>query len=137
MSRNRLYSTILVACVGGFIWLWMQYPPDLSSSARESGACLVKNITGVPCPSCGTTRSVFELLDGNILTSIQWNPMGILVLLIMVISPFWILSDFLFKRESFLRFYGQAEKQLQSKWFAIPAIGLVIANWGWNILKGL
>jgi hypothetical protein len=111
-----------------------QHPAFLSG---ENHTCLIKTISGVPCPSCGTTRSVFELLDGHLINSLQWNPMGIIVLLIMVTSPIWIFFDLLFKKESFLRFYGQAENHLKSKWIAIPAIGLVVINWIWNICKGL
>ena len=137
MSRNRLYTIVLLACMGGSIWLWIQNSQNVLTRAGETGTCLIKTITGVQCPSCGTTRSVFELLDGHLINSLQWNPMGIIVLLIMVSSPIWILIDLLFKKESFLRFYGRAENHLKSKWIAIPAIGLVIINWIWNICKGL
>jgi hypothetical protein len=78
-----------------------------------------------------------ELLDGHPISSLQANPIGIIVLLIMIISPLWILTDVLFKKESFLHYYGLAENCLKSKWIAIPAIGLVIINWIWNICKGL
>jgi hypothetical protein len=137
MSRSRLYTIILLACTGGFIWLWIQNSRDLIGQTVDTSTCLFKTITGVPCPSCGTTRSVFELLDGHLISSLQWNPMGIIVLLIMIISPVWILTDVLFKKETFLRCYGLAENYLKSKWIAIPAIGLVIINWVWNICKGL
>ncbi len=137
MSRNRLYPIVILACTMGSIWLWIQSTQSLSSITGETSTCLIKSISGVPCPSCGTTRSIVELLDGNVITSLQWNPMGIIVLLIMVTSPIWIFFDLLFKKESFLRFYGQAENHLKSKWIAIPAIGLVVINWIWNICKGL
>lgn len=137
MSRNRLYTIVLLACAVGSIWLWIQRSGNVLAQAGEASPCLIKSITGVPCPSCGTTRSVFELLDGHLISSLQWNPMGIIVLLIMFISPVWILSDLLFKKESFLRYYSRAENHLKSKWIAIPAIGLVVVNWVWNICKGL
>ena len=137
MSRSRLYSIVLLACTGGSIWLWIQSSGNLLSQSGETSPCLIKTLTGVPCPSCGTTRSVFELLDGHLISSLQWNPMGIMVLAIMVISPLWILVDLLFKKESFLRYYSRVENQLKSKWIAIPAIGLVVVNWIWNICKGL
>ena len=137
MSRSRLYTIVLLACTVGFIWLCVQNSRKLLAQTEETSTCLIKTITGVPCPSCGTTRSIFELLDGHVISSLQWNPMGLIVLLIMVISPFWIIADMLFKKESFLRFYSLAEKQLQSKWIAIPAIGLVLVNWVWNICKGV
>ena len=137
MTRNRLYLIDMLTCLLGSTYLWIQKANILPALSGESDTCLIKSISGVPCPSCGTTRSILELLDGHFITSLQWNPMGLIVLLIMVISPVWILIDLLFKKESFLRFYGRAENQLKSKWIAIPAIGLVIINWIWNICKGL
>ncbi len=137
MSRSRLYTVVMLACAVGSTWLWIQSASLLPALTGDNSTCLIKSISGVPCPSCGTTRSILELLDGHFITSLQWNPMGLIVLLIMVISPVWILIDLLFKKESFLRFYGRAENQLKSKWIAIPAIGLVIINWIWNICKGL
>ena len=137
MSRSRLYTVVMLACAVGSTWLWIQSASLLPALTGDNSTCLIKSISGVPCPSCGTTRSILELLDGHFITSLQWNPMGIIVLLIMVTSPIWILIDLLFKKESFLRFYGRAENQLKSKWIAIPAIGLVVINWIWNICKGL
>lgn len=137
MSRNRLYTIVLLACAGGSLWLWIQNSRHLLAQNGETSACLIKTLTGVPCPSCGTTRSIFELFDGHVMSSLQWNPMGIMVLLIMVISPVWILLDLLLRKDSFLRCYSRAEKQLQSKWIAMPAMGLVVFNWVWNICKGL
>ncbi len=137
MSRSRLYTVVMLACAVGSTWLWIQSASLLPALTGDNSTCLIKSISGVPCPSCGTTRSILELLDGHFITSLQWNPMGLIVLLIMVISPVWILIDLLFKKESFLRFYGRAENQLKSKWIAIPAIGLVVINWIWNICKGL
>ena len=137
MSRNRLYLIVMLACLLGSTYLWIQKTNILPALSGESDTCLIKSISGVPCPSCGTTRSVVELLDGQFISSLQWNPMGIMVFLIMVISPLWIIADMIFKKESFLRFYSRTEYHLKSKWIAIPAIGLVIINWIWNICKGL
>ncbi len=137
MSRSRLYTVVMLACAVGSTWLWIQNASLLPALTGDNSTCLIKSISGVPCPSCGTTRSILELLDGHFITALQWNPMGIIVLLIMVISPVWILLDMLFKKESFLRYYSRAENHLKSKWIAIPAIGLVIINWIWNICKGL
>ncbi len=44
---------------------------------------MVKNITGSPCPSCGTTRAIQLLLNNDWMASLQMNPFGILVALMM------------------------------------------------------
>ncbi|WP_394334131.1 DUF2752 domain-containing protein [Kordia jejudonensis] len=97
----------------------------------------MKNITSIPCPSCGTTRSVISLIQGNFFTAITINPLGFFVGMILVIAPFWILIDVITKRSSLFSFYRKIETYLQKKMYAIPLIVLIIINWIWNITKGL
>jgi hypothetical protein len=99
--------------------------------------CLIKNVTGFPCPSCGTTRAVELLLQGKVRESLVANPFGILVTLIMVLVPFWILFDLIFKKETFYIYYKKIEETLKIKWLAAVLIALVILNWIWNIYKGI
>jgi hypothetical protein len=103
----------------------------------EPGICLFKQVTDVPCPSCGSTRSVLSVLHGDFAGALLWNPFGIIILGILLVCPLWILFDVLFKRDSLHHFYLRTELFLKRKWVAIPAILLVLLNWIWNILKGL
>lgn len=43
--------------------------------------CPMVIVTGLPCPGCGMTRSVFYLLTGRVTESIQIHPMGIIVVM--------------------------------------------------------
>ncbi len=100
--------------------------------------CLVKHVTGIPCPSCGTTTAMVELVHGNILSSLLINPFGVLMTIALIIFPVWIIADLLRKQESFFRFYRWLETLLnQHRWFSVPAVLVVIMNWIWNISKGL
>ncbi len=54
--------------------------------------CMVRRSTGHPCPTCGSTRLVLSLFQGNIVGAIQINPfvfaalvVGALLLLIRVV----------------------------------------------------
>jgi len=98
---------------------------------------LFKRVTGVPCPSCGTTRSVLSILKGDVLEGILWNPFGIIIIFILFIFPVWIISDVLGRKDTLFNVYNQTELFLKRKWIAIPAILLVLVNWIWNIVKGL
>lgn len=42
--------------------------------------CPMVIVTGLPCPGCGMTRSVFYLLTGHVSESIYIHPMGIVVI---------------------------------------------------------
>lgn len=41
--------------------------------------CLLKFLFGVPCPACGTTRSLLALLRLDFDSYIHYNPLGILL----------------------------------------------------------
>ena len=41
--------------------------------------CGVKMMIGVPCPGCGLVRSFVVLFHGDIVESIYFNPMGIVI----------------------------------------------------------
>jgi hypothetical protein len=98
---------------------------------------MIKNVSGFPCPSCGTTRAVQLLFNGDFTASILTNPFGIIVSGSMLFLPFWIVFDVLLKKQSFYDFYNKMESILKRKKTAIPLIIIVILNWIWNINKGL
>lgn len=134
MNKNKLYFFILGACLLGYCWLF--YTMNKIEDANFS-VCLFKNATNIPCPSCGTTRAVAQIAKGHLFLSIFINPFGIIVALIMVISPVWIVSDLLFKKDSFYQFYKKTEQIISKKYIAVILILLVLLNWYWNIKKGL
>lgn len=134
MSKKKIYSIVLMACLSGFIYLFFN---SFYSKHIHFSLCIFKNVTGIPCPSCGTTRAIQLILKGNITESLYMNPFGIIVVLLMIIAPLWILYDVIDKKNSFLFFYKKAEEIIRIKWISIVLIGLVLLNWIWNIYKKL
>ncbi|NVN96229.1 MAG: DUF2752 domain-containing protein [Bacteroidetes bacterium] len=137
MNRGKLFSILLLACTAGYIWLAITLYNNRISATPKYGICIIKTITNIPCPSCGSTRAVLSFLNGDILASLYWNPIGIILIAIMLISPFWILFDVIIKKSSLLIFYNRTEFFLRKKWVVISAILLILANWIWNIYKEL
>jgi hypothetical protein len=136
-SRSKLYSLILIACFAGYFWLAFSYYNSGNSVSYEPGICLMKEITGIPCPSCGSTREIISIIHGDAGEFFHWNPLGLVTLFIMITVPFWILYDVMMRKESMFIFYKKNELILRRKWISIPLIMLVIINWIWNIYKGL
>lgn len=134
MPKKRIYAIVLIACLSGFVYLFFN---TFYNEKSPFGLCIFKNVTGIPCPSCGTTRAIQFILQGKIIESLYMNPFGIIVVTLMTIAPFWILYDVIFKKESFLLFYKKSEETIRTKWLSIVLIFLVIINWIWNIYKGL
>jgi hypothetical protein len=134
MSKNRLYTTVLVACFFGFLYIGYHLT---SLVTPNFGFCLIKKTTGIPCPSCGATRAVLLLLQGDLAASLQMNPLGMVIAISMLLIPFWMVFDLLSKKESFFTWYTKIERLLKQKRIALPLLFLVILNWIWTLYKGL
>ncbi|WP_255323803.1 DUF2752 domain-containing protein [Capnocytophaga stomatis] len=96
-----------------------------------------KHITDIPCPSCGTTRSVVSFFEGNFVKSFYLNPLGILASLFLLIAPLVLLYDLVFRKTLFYQMYIKSEEYLKKAYVYIPLIFLILLNWIWNIQKGL
>lgn len=131
--RSRLYITTGIVCFIGIIWLLLDY----YASANVT-LCPVKLVTGYPCPSCGTTRSISALFNGQLKEAFMINPFGIVSSIIIMAVMLLMLLDLVTKRDYYHKLYNQVEKFLQQhKAFSAILVILVILNWAWNISKGL
>jgi len=136
LNRNKLYSILFTACIVGYIWIYFISEKQFTEN-NSVNACLIKHLTNIPCPSCGSSRSVISLLNGDFIVALNFNPIGFIVALIMLVAPVWIIMDIIKKTNSLFNFYLKTENYLKRLKIAIPLILLVIINWIWNITKGL
>ena len=132
IRKGRLYSIIIIACFAGYIWIYFGLS---NSSISKNQVCLIKKITDIPCPSCGTTRSIISILKGNYADSII-NPLGYIVFMIMLLAPVLIIYDILFKKQSLFNYYNRIEVIFKNPKYSAVFIFLMILNWIWNITKG-
>jgi hypothetical protein len=136
VKRNKLYLFILSAAAIGYIWLCWNYN-NYNTQRAVSGIniCLFKRITGLPCPSCGTTRSVLSISHMHLADALYYNPIGFIIALGLGLLPVWVLADTISSKSSFHKFYMNAEIVVRKKWVAAFLILLVAGNWIWNIYK--
>ncbi len=132
----QFYGLVLLLTAAGWGWLLLsQHLPGMQESTGT--VCLIKKVSGIPCPSCGSTRSLQHLFAGHIPEAIATNPLGLILAVLLIVVPAWIGKDLLAKSDSFYRAYKKTEQGIRQRKIAIPLILLVTANWIWNIFKGL
>ena len=136
-GRKKFYTILSLTCLGGYIWLIFSLLSYKSGRVGNLDLCLFKNVTDIPCPSCGSTRSVIALTHADFRGAALLNPMGFIIAFVMAVSPFWLLFDLAFKKDSFYKFYCRIEEYLRKPFIAVPLVALVVINWIWNISKGL
>ncbi len=125
---------MLIACITGYIWLYFNFN---TNEIKTDTVCFIKHATNIPCPSCGSTRSVLSLIKGDFDKALMINPLGYILVAIMLLLPIWIFIDVVLNKKTLLDFYKKSESYLQRPQYSIPLILLVIINWIWNITKGL
>lgn len=126
----------LLLCLAGYAWIFFNLYHH-SSNESLINACMFKNITGIPCPSCGTTRGILLLINFDFIDAFMTNPFSYIVMLLMILIPVWILFDLLFKSNSFLKTYFYMDLRLKEPKIIIPIFIAIIINWIWNLSKGL
>ncbi len=80
--RDQLiYSLVIFFSLGGLI---VPLIPFGSDSAIQHPGCAFKALTTLPCPSCGYTRSLQLITEGNWHESFLFNPFTIFYAVLML-----------------------------------------------------
>lgn len=66
--------------------------------------CIIYNVFHIPCPGCGCTRAVIELLKGNVIQSINYNPLPIIIGIVCVILLIWKCKDIIEQKNTLKKF---------------------------------
>ena len=99
--------------------------------------CLFKSFTGLPCPGCGTTRAGLAILHGSLIDAFLINPIGSLLLILLVIAGLFLVTDLISGKPRLRNFFELAEVRLKNRKLWVPLIVIILVNWGWSITKGL
>jgi len=88
--------------------------------------CWFRHSLGVPCPTCGATRSALALTHGDIGLAFRTNPLMCLMYLGIIIFDLYAVAVLLFRtnRLRLDRIPLQVQRILR-----VIVVGLVIGNW--------
>lgn len=123
MSESKLQTLILLVLGAAIFYV-------LDGSSIEP-FCIVKRITGVPCPGCGTWRAASCLTHGEFGLALYHNPLATLGFLYLIVLFLSIVVDAVARTDCYrrLRYFSL------SSWGYALIMAAVILNWLWNICK--
>ena len=95
--------------------------------------CALKRWTGLPCPTCGSTRLGEALLRGDILEAVSWNP---LVFAFLAVAALWAGASTT-RVVLGLRPWHVALAVKERRILAVAAALAVVATWIYLIERGV
>jgi len=134
--EKNIYLTLSIICLFGYLWLGYNLNIH-EEKASNTQICFVKKTTGLPCPSCGSTRSVLSIINGDFSKALLINPLGFFVGIIMIVLPIWITTDIFMKRRTLYKTYKKTENIIKNKTISSLLVMFILINWIWNIVKQL
>lgn len=130
MRVNYKYYLISIATAASYFSLSTKPNPN---GSNHFTICIFHNITGYPCPACGTVRGLKYFFHLDFYNSIMINPLSTIIGIGMIISFFWIIYDLIKRKTTYKDFI----KRKVPAWIVIILILLTIINEYWNIQKGI
>ncbi len=93
LNRNKIIAFTLP--MAGILILLLREP--IFSIIPYIPSCFLYQKLHLYCPACGNTRSISALLQGDVLTSIQYNITPVLILLLAVLAYTEFVATSFFK----------------------------------------
>jgi len=75
---HGLAAAALAVMFAGSLWpVDVAAMPDTFSVPKgENTICMLRRLTGMPCPTCGATRSLRALGQGEVAAAVRFHPLG-------------------------------------------------------------
>ncbi len=96
-------------------------------AGTEATLCLFRNATGLPCPTCGSTRAALAVADGRLVDAVVLNPLMTVAILVGVV---WLTFHVGFARRI------ELDLTRPARGLAWGTMALLLAaNWVWVIAR--
>ena len=117
-----IYGGIALLMLGaGWLLPILSFAPD----------CVFKGLTGIPCPTCGSSRSVMHLAHGDILSALAMNPLTTLCLIAAILYFIASLTSVAFDLPRINIILAVKEKNVMRA----GVVMILLAQWAYLIIQ--
>lgn len=133
MSEKKVYFLLSGIALLGYIYIVVA----LSGAVNDQvSLCMFHNLTGIPCPSCGTTRGMMQLVHGQFTEALRMNALCYVQAFFLLILPVLLVIDLIGNKRTLLYAYNRAIQIINRPWIAFILGVLLLVNWIYLIYAG-
>ena len=81
----RQHEKINAFCLGAVLFAVLLYGMLQERVHPYLPVCAFKRLTGLPCPSCGLSRSLQAAVEGDLSSSVAFHPLGLLLFSVVLL----------------------------------------------------
>jgi len=101
-NKRKLLGLLLIAAT--LIVPFIIAAFDSGNIEAKQSLCPLKMLTGLPCPSCGITKSWMFLYRGNIYKSLYFHLFGIPMFALAILLAIKLILEIIYQRSFFKNF---------------------------------
>ncbi|MDA2892648.1 DUF2752 domain-containing protein [Mycolicibacterium sp. BiH015] len=119
----RLGGPLLVGAVaaGACAVVWVADP---TTPGGILPTCPTKSLLGIDCPGCGTLRTIYSLLHGDVMSALRFNALAVVALgFLLVAFAVWTYGRIVDRKISSWQHH---------RWAAFVTLGVVVV---WFVLR--
>jgi hypothetical protein len=92
-------------------------------------ACPLKQATGIPCLSCGLTRCLEAMVQGDLRQAFHWHPVGLMGVFLLPVLGAWDIIRMV---------RGQDYPELPERaWARALVFGVLAGTWWLQVARGI
>lgn len=133
MSEKKVYFLLSGIALLGYIYIVVALNGVVND---QVSLCMFHNVTGIPCPSCGTTRGMMQLVQGHFSEAFRMNALCYVQAFFLLILPVLLIIDLIANKRTLLFAYNRAIQIINRPWIAFILGLLLLINWIYLINAG-
>ncbi len=129
--RNKRPSHIEFALIYGGLAILLLVAARILPVTQLAPDCVFKAMTGIPCPTCGSTRAVILLSQGHLLSAFRVNPATSAVVVAALVAFLCRMIALAFDLPGVRIGLSDQEKNL----VRVSAVLALLLNWSYLIIS--